>query len=354
MSGPSKIVGGGASDGVMELPRHELLLLRALDGEATAEERAELRGWADAEPRLAAWEALRSELRAALRYDGPVDVAADVLAALDEESWSPIGAELRAAFSVDLADVVLAALPGEVVPLSGAPDGWDDTSALVRGALTPAHAAPAVADEVLAAIGNLDAPAGWDRTSEALRAALTDAAAVAALDVWPEVAAHLDALPHDAAPEAWDATARALHGALTPAGSIDVAPAVMEGIATRGTLRVIRGGAGPVGESAEGLASAERGSGGARRRFALVAATACALAAAALLAVRVGTPTEAPGASVAAVEAGAVAASPVARPLAERNDATVEDLTTAGTVTAQVMQFEEGGPTIIFVNEGET
>ncbi len=61
-------------------------------------------------------------------------------------------------------------------------------------------------------------------------------------------------------------------------------------------------------------------------------------------------------AAVAPVAARAVV-QPVAldasAPLAAVNDARVEALTTGAHVNAQVMQFEEGGPTIIMVEEVE-
>jgi hypothetical protein len=355
VSGASNIARDGASDEMMEPSRHEFLLMSVLDGEATAGERAELLVWADAEPRLAAWEHLRGEMRAALLHEGPADVAADVLAALDEDAWSPFGAELRAAtappsdVSVDLASAIFAALPGDVVPLSGAPDGWADTAASLRAALAPTHGAPALADEVLAALNNLDAPAGWSTTADALRVALTDAAAVASLDVWHEVVTGLEAHPNVAAPEHWSETAAALQGALAPTGGIDVAPSVMDTVSARGTLRVVNGGGTP------GAQEPAPQNNVVRRRL-TVLGVGLALAAAAFLAIRMGALTDAPAPEVALIVApdaapGAVA---VARPLAARNDATVEDLTTAGTVTAQVMQFEEGGPTIIFVNEVES
>jgi hypothetical protein len=53
----------------------------------------------------------------------------------------------------------------------------------------------------------------------------------------------------------------------------------------------------------------------------------------------------------AGVDLAAVDLAAGARPLAQVNDARVEALATADTVSAQVMQFEDGAPTIIMVEE---
>src|SRR5688572_24602522 len=77
--------------------RLELLLMRVFDGEASDDECAELLSWAEAEPRLAQLGELRAALLDALTGVGPVDVVADVMAALDEAAWAPVGLSLREA-----------------------------------------------------------------------------------------------------------------------------------------------------------------------------------------------------------------------------------------------------------------
>jgi hypothetical protein len=290
--------------------RVDLLLMRAFDGEADAAERAELSAWAEAEPRLAAMEELRAALREALAAPGPCDVAADVMAVIaEEEAWAPLG------------EVFAEALRAEVQPV-------------------------AVADDVMAALGATLAmvpedEAAWAPIGAQIAAAVR--AEARTVDVWPAVAEVVAAEP-----AGWTIVSEALRSELgAGAPTVDVADAVMAGIAgRRGTsLPATRSDDAVVDEPPRRASS----------RFPMWAsigfpvAAVAALAAAAMIAVLVpGTAPVAP--KPAPTSTAALAVSPIA----VSNDARVEELSTGeAAVAAQVMQFEDGGPTIIFVEEAE-
>jgi hypothetical protein len=281
----------------MELPspsRVELLLMRAFDGEADAAERAELSEWAGSEPRLAELAELRAALREALAVPGPCDVAADVMALIaEEDAWASTGGLFAAAFKDE----------AEVPPLDALVDG------------------------VLDAIAAEDA---WAPIGAALAEAVR--AEAGTVDVWPAVQEVVDAEP-----AGWADTSDALRGLFAGAPAVDVADAVMAEVGVEAAppaAEVV-----PIGAARRFPAWASLGA-----PFAAVAA----LAAAFLLAVRVPGPTDV---VAAAPEVETLAA---VEPLALANDAQVEELSTGeGTLTAQVMQFEDGGPTIIFIEEAE-
>jgi len=313
--------------------RLELLLLRVQDGVATSAEQREFEalGGSDAAQE---WASIRAQLRAAV--DAPVDVGPEVLAALEEPAWA---SALREAVAgpVDVTDAVMSELDE---PAWGA-----DLKALLAEPVD-------VVDAVLSEIDTLPARElmayGDGETAPALRAAtagrlLRDAEARAALtaqaelgaelrsavarggelDVWNEVAAAIGADPHHV--EGWEATASELRRAV--AVPVDVAPAVMAAVdpARRSLPRWASLGA-PLG---------------------LMAA-----AAAALLAVVFTGPVD--GARVG----GALVTTPAVPPvvvaelaLAAVNDVQVEDIQTTGDMVAQVVQFDDGGPTFIILDD---
>jgi hypothetical protein len=274
--------------------RVELLLMRAFDGEADADERAELSAWAGSEPRLAELAELRTALREALASPGPCDVAADVMALIaEEDAWASAGGLFTAAFKDD----------ADVPPLDGLADGVLDAIA---------------ADDAWAPIGAA--------LSEAVRAE------AGTVDVWPAVQEVVDSEP-----AGWADTSDALRGLFAGAPAVDVADAVMTEVAAASAPQMVD--VVPIAAARSFPAWASLGA-----PFAAVAA----LAAAFLLAVRVPAPTD-----VVAV-APQVDTLAAVEPLALANDAQVEELSTGeGALTAQVMQFEDGGPTIIFIEEAE-
>lgn len=295
-----------ASKGTMETTvpgRLEALLMRAFDGEATPEERAELSAWADAEPRLAELAELRAALREALAVPGPVDVAADVLAALDEDAWAPLGDALRDAVApptLDLADAVMGAL---------APDPDLDLSAWADGELPVARKA-AVVQRLRE---DADARATLAFYAESGRM-LRDSVASDAVDVWPGVARGVGIEPDHVA--GWEPIAEQVRAAFRAIPEIDVAGAVQAAIEPKLARIPLWASLGvPLGGF---------------------------LAAAALLFAVL------PGAGPGTTGLGSLATSFA---LAAVNDAQVEEIETAPDVTAQVMQFEDGGPTFILVDE---
>ncbi len=284
---------------VPEPSRVELLLMRAFDGEADEAERAELLAWSEAEPRLAALSELRAALREALAAPGPCDVAADVMALLaEEDAWTPLGGLLVEALRSD-GPAPLAALD--------------------------------VVDGVMAALADED-EARWAPVGSLIADAVR--AEAGTVDVWGAVAEVVDAEP-----AGWAPVAEALRAELvTPdAPVVDVADAVMDVVAPVSTVVPL-----PV----------PAGRGGFPRWASLgvpLAAVASLAAAALLFVLSSGPgPVIGPGPEAATEVLAAVA------PLASTNDALVEELSTGeAVVAAQVMQFEEGGPTIIFVEEAE-
>jgi hypothetical protein len=248
-------------------------------------------------------------LRLALTPPGDIDVSGSVMAALeDEAAWGPLGDALRDGTAppdvrLDLADAVLAALPGEDAVDAARLDAQPWDADLFRSALSPGAGGPPPRN----------APPGSD--ADAVLARLPDA------------------------PEGWDDTAELLALGLS-ADAPDVTDAVMAALsadAPRPALRVVHGGdARPARTFPRGWIGAMGG---------LAAAAALAMA---VLPRGADTPDSAV-ASAPAADVAPVRLDAAPRPLAARNDATVEALTTPGEVVAQVMQFEEGGPTIIFV-----
>lgn len=322
----------------MDATPRELLTMRVLDDEATLPDRVALQADPAAMAEVDALREVGVLVRAALE-PGAVDLADDVLAAIALEEDARVRSALLDALSpagrLDLADLVMAEVDGlEVEAASGAaPLGWDEE--LLQEALAH-HARVSLVDEVMAAI---EAAHPVLEELDEHHVALVDALSPDdEIDVADAVMAELASMD---APEGWDAAP--LVAALAPSTSIDVADAVMAALPAAGTrpaLQVVQGGRAPSG-----------------RARALRVATWLGVVAAAAAALLVVVPdTTVDPASVAPVAARAVV-EPVAldasAPLAAVNDARVEALTTGAHVNAQVMQFEEGGPTIIMVEEVE-
>ncbi|MES2640115.1 MAG: hypothetical protein V4850_11550 [Myxococcota bacterium] len=356
--------------------RLEALLTRAFDGEATDEERDELASLA-AEPRLRALAELRDAVRAALVVPGPVDLAESVMSALDADAaWGPFGADLadavRAAESgapaIDLVDSVMAAVEADaawasvgasltealrapaidIADLVMAGIDQDAAWAPLGASVREAVAAPPIdiADLVMGAVGPdaelsayFDGELASDRTSAVAARLLRDAGARDQLatfarlgeglrsathrgsDVWAGVADAIG-VERDVV-HGWDRIAAPLREAFAAIPPIDVAGAVMAAVEPA-VVRMPR------------WASL----GGPLLGFAIAAAL--------LFAVLPESPPVMPDAEGQLAEV--VRAAPDLR-LATINDAQVEELTAARDVVVQVMQFEEGGPTFILVDD---
>lgn len=305
-----------ASNGSMDLTlsRLETLLMRAFDGEADEGERAELLAWADAEPRLAELAELRAALREALAVPGPCDVAGDVMALLEEDAaWAPLGDALRDALApppaLDFAGDVLAALAPSRAP--AAPVVVDDPdlelSAFFDGALE--------GERKTAVAARLKTDAGARATLQAFadQGHLLREAVAKDVDVWPAVARGIGTEPDHVA--GWEPIAAQIREAFASIPQIDVAGAVQAAIEPR-------------------LARMPRWA-------SLWVPLAGFAAAAALLFAVMPTPR---GGGGLVSELGAFA-------LSARNDAEVEQIEAAEDVVVQVMQFEDGGPTFILVDE---
>ncbi|MFZ5476007.1 MAG: hypothetical protein ACOZNI_04470 [Myxococcota bacterium] len=284
--------------------RLELLLMRVFDGEATDAERAELFAWAEAEPRLARLGELRAALLDALTGQGPVDVVADVMAALDEEAaFAPVGGAIREALSapVDFTDAIMASVR--------APDPDLELSAFSDGELPDGRAVAARLKDDAAA---RDVLAAWAHVGHQLREATSEP-----VDAWPAVAAAID-VPADHVP-GWEPIGDQIRAAL--AGErVDVAGAVMARID-------------PPARRMPKWASL------------WVPLAGFAAAAALLFAVVPPPPQE--------VRDLVHDAALTSLRLQDENDAQVEEITGGENVVVQVVQFEENGPTFIMIDEPE-
>lgn len=269
-------------------PRLDALLARAADGTATPGEMDELRARLDADV----------EPLGLAGVAPPVDVADAVMGWLEEEAaFAPVAAALREAVArpVDVVDAVLS--------------GIDDLPAIEVMAFadgeSPAEARPGLAARLLR---DPSARAAIAAQAE-LGAALRDAVNAHEVDVWPAVAEALGVDPWHV--EGWEATADALRAEIAARAPVDVAGAVLARLDPP-----------------------------ARRMPAWVS-----------LGVPLGML-----AAAAAVLLTVVALAPLgegAAPflLASVNDLQVESLETAPEVQAQVLQFDEGGPTIILIDD---
>lgn len=211
----------------------DVLLMRVLDGEASPDERSKLLTLADAEPRLAEMEDLRSRLRVALaeRTGEAPEVVAEVMAALTlDDGWDETAALLRQELGhepIDLADGVMDALEvGQqaAVRISALHDGelgveerleiaghlskrsiedmtdWADMGRLLRESLQKESQAvdltrtwQAVAPRI--GVEDPEEVPGWEPLADALRLAVHEAAALSAQDEVNMTAAVMNALP---------------------------------------------------------------------------------------------------------------------------------------------------------------
>lgn len=356
--------------------------MRAFDGEVTEEERMELAALVDVEPRLVVMAELREALRAALAVPGPVDIAGDVMAALDadaawtpfgatltaavraseatappidladavmgylgeDEAWSPVGAALREAVrppAIDIADLVMAEIDADaawaplgasvrdavlaappidiadsvmadvLADLTAAFDPDAELSAYFDGELSSERTA-AVAARLLREPAARDQLAAFAVTGEGLRSATHRG-----VDAWPAVATAIG-VERDAV-HGWESIAGPLREAFAAIPDIDVAGAVMAAIEPA-AVRMPR------------WASL----GGPLLGFAMAAALLFAVL---------------PMSSRLSPQPGNLAGLQADLRLAAVNDALVEEISAPRDVVVQVMQFEDGGPTFILVDD---
>lgn len=275
-------------------PRLDSLLARAAEGTATPGELDELRlVLLDGEAPLGL------SVEALSGGAPPVDVTDAVLDAIElEAAFAPLSTELRAAVAgpIDVADAVFA--------------GIDELPALELMVFADGEA-PAAQRTTLAGRLLRDPTARLAIADQAeLGAALREAVAAPEVEVWPEVAGRLGIDPWHV--EGWEETARALRAEVAAREAVDVAGEVMV------RLR-------PPARRAPSWLSVGV-------PFGMLAA-----AAAVLLTV------------LAVVPGGGDSLAPFL--LASVNDLQVESLETAPEVQAQVLQFDDGGPTIIFIDD---
>lgn len=282
------------------LGRLEVLLLRVHDGLASPEECAELAALGGAVGPVGDWEVLGDSLRSLVDLP-PVDLADEVLAGVETPAWSEA---LRAAVMhpVDVTDAVMAGI--EALPEL-------ERMAFGDGELTGREQAEA-AGRFLRDAASRAALAAYAGTGAELREAVGGGGDV---DVWNDVAAAIGAAPVEV--EGWEQTASQLRASVAARAPIDVADIVMRHIQPAVRRMPLWASLGGVG--------------------------ALAAAAAALLAIFV-----APSAPSSRLGAELSASSFL---LAAVNDAQVEDIATAGDMVAQVVQFDDGGPTFIILDD---
>lgn len=248
---------------------------------------------------------LPEEERAHVRALPGADAALSALTALSEALRSAVTAP-----PIDVTDAVMEAT------LLLDDDAWAPLSGTLRDALTP-PAPPGLADDIFAALEGGLPPEGEDEAWEETRALLRDALTPTEIDVWPSVAEQIGADPADV--EGWAPIQAQLKAAFEGAPKIDVTDAVMAAVRPAAANNV--------------------------RHFPVWIPVVVAMASAAgLLLV----------ASWAFLTAGPNVVAPMtaAFTLHQDNDAQVEDLSTPEGSTASVIQFEDGGPTFIVVEEG--
>lgn len=363
--------------------RLEALLTRAFDDEATDAEREELAVLAGVEQHLSAMGELRGALRAALAVPEPVDFAGGVMAALDADAaWAPVGADLVSAVRAAEAGAPPVDLAGDVMAAIEADAAWaaTDRSFGIGAALAEALRAPAVdlADLVMAGI---EQEAAWAPLGATLRDAVRAAPAIdiadlvmgeidLASDPGAELSAYFDGelspertaavaarlLKDNGAREQLTSFARlgeGLRGA-THRGS-DVWPGVADAIGVeRDAVHGWEAIATPLREAFAALPEIDvAGAVMARIEPAVVRMPrwaslggpllGFAVAAALLFAVLPMAPLSS--------QPGELPVAVADLRLATINDALVEEITAPQDVVVQVMQFEEGGPTFILVDD---
>lgn len=301
------------------LDRREALLTRAFDGEATDEELDELAVLASSAEGSPAGDLLAlTELRGAVCkavLAPPIDIADLVMAAIDHDvAWAPLGASVRAAVlaapSIDIADLVM----GSIDPAA-------ELSAYFDGELS-AERTSLVAARLLREAAARTQLAAFASVGERLRAATHRSSTGPAVDIWPGVADAIG-VERDAV-HGWAAIATPLREAFAAIPPIDVAGAVMAAVD-------------PVAVRMPRWASL----GGPLLGFAMAAAL--------LFSVLPMSSTLLTGEPNG--QSGAIATSAPDLRLATINDALVEEIMAPADVVVQVMQFEAGGPTFIFVDD---
>ncbi|MCB9793518.1 MAG: hypothetical protein H6741_12415 [Alphaproteobacteria bacterium] len=199
----------------------DLLLMRALDGEASEEERRSLLEMADAEPRLAEARELRQRLREALlEQAGELpDVVAQVMMALElDDGWDPLADALREAVAVpspDIADLVMSALAPEPDPLEA--EVFEADPAALLSALHDGELDAKRRLAVATGLGHADHVAlnHYAELGRLLRESIKQQAQVEQLeDVWAGVAPEIG-LPDPEYVPGWEPIAAALREAVT-------------------------------------------------------------------------------------------------------------------------------------------
>lgn len=267
----------------------------------------------------------------ALLHGGQVDVADDVMGILGDgfERLHALREGLQG--RVDVADAVFSALDAPAVPLRdvlpAAPAGFADD---VWAALGDSD------DMLLSAFG--DGELDGDLRARVSRSALRQASAQAQLQDHARLGAKLrDAAVAGAAEvDLWGAIGASI-GAEGAAPELDVGEQVRAAVRSLPRLDVTRG-------VMAGVTPRQR----AMPRWLALGGPIAALAMAAIVLLAV-----VPNLTMPGVKVGGASLAQVAAPfiMASVNDAQVEDLETAADVVAQVVQFDDGGPTFILVDE---
>ena len=341
-----------------DITRLDQLLMRVLDGEATAEERRELLNLPDSELQLAELRGLSGVLHDAVvaAAGSEPELAGPVLQALGrDDGWTAIGDALRSSVAepVDVADGVMAAILGEApaeAPIAAAaqeeasPEAW--ISALHDGEL-PVEERLRIAEDLAGDRAALSELSAYAELGRLLKTAVSERSRrVELAPVWGAVAEGIGLEGAEHVP-GWEPVSSALRqaitdrAALTPGEQVELADAVMSALPQ------------PKPEPAEiNLApEAPEPERQAAPWWQLWALPAAVMASALLLLFTLFSGTG-PG----VVEGpGAVANNDreieEAFELASVNDAELEDFETAEGVMLHVLQAESGGPMILMLEE---
>ena len=324
----------------------DVLLMRVLDGEATAQEREKLLTLADADQRLSDMEQLRARLRVSLAEraaDAP-EVVGEVMAALHlEDGWDETAALLRGELAVGDIDVV-----------SGVMDALEvgHAEAVMVSAL---HDGELGAEQRIQMAGLLDRAAiadmtEWADNGRVLRQALEAEVVGLDLQMWSKVAPAIGVENPEEVP-GWEPLAVSLREAvaeaarLTAQDEVSMTAAVMNAIPREEEPVVLEFPAEPEEEAEEQPAWIRWTSNSHAVVFALAMALVLAVFYNADDAV---DPVESDDA-VALIEA----VDDTSFEITASNEAEVEDLEVADRVTASVFQAEEGAPMFLMIDEGD-
>ncbi|MCB9765305.1 MAG: hypothetical protein H6739_36360 [Alphaproteobacteria bacterium] len=337
-----------------EIARLDALLMRALDGEASAAERDELLALADAEPRLAELRDLRGRLRVALLENAgpPVDVVADVMAALTlDDGWDATSAALREALTAEPALPVVDAVMAAVLP-EPEPDPDALLSALHDGELSR--------EQRLALVQRLSADRGAHRTmnryaelGRMVREAINTEARPAEFEsLWPVIAHDLGMEDPEHVP-GWDPIARELRAAVAATAAMSAEEDVALTAAIMNSLP--RPEPRPIDEP-----DAEPEPVPLWRLLLGNPTLIVAAVAALLIGVYSADPNRLGGVEQTPTEVETPVATVTDPPapdpeleILENNGAAVESLEYADEVIVQVVQLEDGAPIFLMIDEGE-